>query len=78
MLKIRGMSNAETPFTKLCNNWNIPIIFTKDKIIKRIKTTVYILMYNPPIVRMTKVDSDPLGEDMEYIKRTLAAFTRES
>jgi hypothetical protein len=31
MLKIRGMSNAETPFTKLCNNWNIPLEAVVDK-----------------------------------------------
>jgi hypothetical protein len=31
MLKIRGMSNAQTPFTKLCNNWNIPLLTEADK-----------------------------------------------
>ncbi len=31
MVKIRGMSNAETPFTKLGNNWNISLEAVVDK-----------------------------------------------
>jgi len=34
MVKIRGMSNAQTPFTKLCNNGNIPFVTVVDKGLK--------------------------------------------
>jgi hypothetical protein len=31
MVKIRGMSNAQPPFTKLCNNGNISLVTVVDK-----------------------------------------------
>jgi len=38
MVKIRGMSNAETPFTKLCNTWNISLEAVVDKGFKYLTT----------------------------------------
>lgn len=48
---------------------------TKDKAIKRVKTEVCLVEFNPPMFNRIKVDSDPLGEDMKYILGLLKKIT---
>lgn len=52
MVKIRGMSNVQTPLIKVCNNWNIPVVIVVEKSLRNHTTVgecsvarIFVFMY---------------------------------